>query len=314
MSTYQTEKMERESEHKFSNNQKVLYGIIGFLVLANLVTLFLFYQSSQESNNELQSSQQELKETYNKLESISNELDLKIEEIQKLGGDVEELRLIRETLEQEKQQLVSQGEIAQSRYNQIRNRVEGYRELLLNKDEEIQELKQLNEALYTENTELKEEQRALNKTLSTVQTDKQELTQKVQQASKLEAENIKVAGVNGNGRVKERDRYRNNQIDDMQLTFNLAKNDVAPIEGKELYIRVLEPDGNVIFDVAKGSGTFMYEGKEMYYTMKKDILFDNTGQQISFLYDKGSDYVEGRHTVEIYADDYIIGKTNFEIR
>lgn len=306
--------MERESDQKLSNKQKVLYIVIGVLVLTNLVTLFLFYQSSQKSNSELQSNQQELKETYNKLESISNELDLKIEEIQKLGGDVEELRLIRETLEQEKEQLVNQGEIAQARYNQIRNRVEGYRELLLKKDEEIQELKQLNEALYTENTELKEEHRQLNKTLSSVRTDKQELAQKVQQASKLKAENIKVAGINSNGRVKERDRYRNNQIDDMQLTFNLAKNNVAPIEGKQIYIRVLEPDGNVIFDVARGSGTFMYEGKEMYYTMKKDILFDNTGQQVSFLYDKGSDYVEGRHTVEIYADDYAIGKTNFEIR
>ncbi len=314
MSTYQTEKMQQEAEPKLGNNPKVLYIIIGVLVLTNLVTLFLFYQSSQKSDTELQSNQQELKETYNKLESISNELDLKIEEIQKLGGDVEELRMIRENLEQEKEQLTSQGKIAQTRYNQIKNRVEGYRELLLKKDEEIQELKKLNEALYTENTELKEDQRQLNKTLSNVQTDKQQLAQKVQQASKLKAENIQVAGVNSKGKVKARDRYRNNQIDDMQLSFNLAKNDVAPIEGKQIYIRVLEPDGNVIFDVAKGSGTFMYEGKEMYYTMKKDILFDNTGQQVSFLYDKGSDYVEGRQTVEIYANDYVIGKTSFEIR
>lgn len=310
MSTNQTEKME---ENKLSN-KKILSIVIGILLLANIVTLFLFYQNNQENETELQSSKQELNETYNKLESISNELDLKIEEIQKLGGDVEELRLIRETLEQEKEQLQNDQQLAQKRFNQINNRVEGYRELLLRKDEEIAEMKKLNDALYSENTELKEEQRKLNKTLTEVQSDKQVLAQKVEQASRLKAENVKVVGMNSNGKAKERDRYRNNQIDKMQLSFNLAKNEVAPVEGKDLFIRVLEPDGSVIFDVAKGSGTFMHEGKEMFYTMKKEILYDNTGQQVSFLYDKESDYVEGRHTVEIYADDYIIGKTNFEIR
>ncbi len=309
MSTYQTEK----KEEKFSN-KKILLIVIGILVLANLVTLFLFYQNNQESETALQSNKRELAETYNKLESISNELDLKIEEIQKLGGDVEELRLIRETLEQEKEQLQNDQQLAQKRYNQIRNRVEGYRELLLRKDEEISQLKKLNDALYSENTELKEEQRKLNRTLSEVQSDKQQLAQKVEQASKLTAENIKVVGLSGNGKAKERDRYRNNQIEQMQLSFNLAKNEVAPVEGKDIFVRVLEPDGSVIFDVAKGSGTFMLDGKEIFYTMKKEILYDNTGQEVSFLYDKGSDYVEGRHTVEIYTDDYVIGKTNFEIR
>lgn len=310
MSTYQTEKME---ENKL-NQRKVLYIIIGILLLAIIVTLFLFYQNNQENETELQSNKQELNETYNKLESISNELDLKIEEIQKLGGDVEELRLIRETLEQEKEQLLNDQQLAQKRFNQINNRVEGYRALLLKKDEEIAELKQLNEALYSENTVLKEEQRKLNRTLTEVESDKQALAQKVEQASRLQAENIKVVGLNANGKARERDRYRNNQIDQMQLSFNLAKNEVAPVEGKDIFIRVLEPDGNVLFDVAKGSGTFMHEGKEMFYTMKKEILYDKTGQEVSFIYDKESDYVEGRHTVEIYADDYIIGKTNFEIR
>ncbi len=309
MSTYQTE--EKESTY---NNRKILLIVIGVLVLANIITLFLFYQNNQENETVLQSNKQELQETYNKLESISNELDLKIEEIQKLGGDVEELRLIRETLEQEKEQLQNNEKIAQKRYNQIRNRVEGYSELLVRKDAEIAELKQLNEALYSENTELKEEKIKLNKTLSAVELDKKDLTQKVKQAGRLKAENVKIAGLNDNGKSKERDRYRNSQIETVQLSFNLAKNEVAPIEGKDIFVRILSPDGSVIFDVAKGSGTFMHEGKEMFYTMKKEILYDNTGQQISFMYEKGSDYTEGRHTVEIYADDYIIGKTNFEVR
>ncbi|MDF9796723.1 DNA repair exonuclease SbcCD ATPase subunit [Catalinimonas alkaloidigena] len=303
-----------QTEQQRSKNRTILITVIGLLLLVNVVTLFLYYQNNQEMGTELQSSKEELEETYNKLESMSNELNLKIEELQKLGEDVEELRLIRETLEQEKEQLQNEGQLAQKRYDQIRNRVEGYRELLIKKDAEIAELKELNEALYAENTELKEDQRVLNKTISEVKTNNEQLSEKVEVASMLKAENISVMGINGRGNAKERDRYRNNQIEQLQLKFNLAKNDVAPVEGKDIMVRVIDPDGNVIFDVAKGAGTFMKDGKEVFFTQKQEILFDNTQQELTFLYEKGSDYAEGRHTIEIYTDDYIIGKTNFEIR
>ena len=183
-----------------ANKTKPLLIVIGLLALTILVILFLFYQNNQAKSSELQSNKQELNETYNKLESISNELDLKIEEIQKLGGDVEELRLIRETLEMEKEQLQGEGNLAKKQYAKIRNRVDGYRELLVSKDAEIGELKRLNEVLYSENTELKEEQKTLNKTLSEIQLDKQTLAKKVAQASQLEAENIKVVGLNSRGK------------------------------------------------------------------------------------------------------------------
>lgn len=303
-----------QSEQQKAKKRTILISIIGVLFLVNVVTLFFYYQNNQEMETELQSSQEELEETYNKLESISNELNLKIEELQKLGEDVEELRLIRETLEQEKEQLQSDQRLAQRRYDQIRNRVEGYRELLLKKDEEIAELKELNEALYAENTELKEDQRVLTRTLSEVKNNNETLSDKVEVASRLEAENIMLMGVNQRGNARERDRYRNNQIQKLQLSFNLAKNDVAPLEVKDIMVRIIDPEGKVIFDVARGSGTFMKDGKEMFFTQKQQILFDNSQQELTFQYEKGSDYAEGRHTVEIYTDDYVIGTTNFEIR
>ena len=310
MSTSSVESQDRPK----ANKTKPLLIVIGLLTLTILVILFLFYQNNQASSRELQNNKQELSETYNKLESISNELDLKIEEIQKLGGDVEELRLIRETLEMEKEQLQNEGNLAKKQYTKIRNRVDGYRELLVSKDAEIGELKRLNEVLYSENTELKEEKKTLNKTLSEIQLDKQTLAKKVAQASQLEAENIQVIGLNSKGKGKERDRYRSSQLAQLQVKFNLAKNEVAPVEGKDIIVRVIEPDGNVVFDVARGSGTFMHDGKEMYYTAKQNILFDNSGQALSFLYEKGSEYNEGRHTVEIYANDYVIGTASFEVR
>ncbi len=299
---------------KFLNNRALVIGIIAFLLVLNGVTLFLYYQDKQESKSMLGATSQELEETRNKLESISNELDLKIEEIQKLGGDVDTLRKLREELEIEKTQLLEARNVDKRRIGEINARVAGYRELLLKKDEEIAHLQSLNDELLTQNTSLMQEQKKLNKSLSTVEEKSQKLAEKVEVASQLKAEDIHVIGLNERGKGKERDQYRSNQIEQMQLKFKLAKNNVAPIGGRNIMIRVIQPNGDVLFDVAKGSGTFMKDGKEEFFTSKQEILFDNSQQELSFLYEKGSDYIEGKHTIEIYADDYVIGKTDFVIK
>jgi len=66
--------------------------------------------------------------------------------------------------------------------------------------------------------------------------------------------------------------------------------------------------------VAKGSGTFTVNGAEQFYTVKQDILFDNTGEPLTFYYEKGSDYVSGDHEVRIFVDDYQIGSRTFSVK
>ena len=243
-----------------------------------------------------------MEETYNKLESISNELELKIEEISKLGGDVEELRLAKEELEAERDKLQESSDVGWARLYKIRDKVEGYETLLREKEEEIQRLTAVNEELLSENTDLKVTQNMLSDSIQELAETSEKLGEKVALASTLKAENIKISAVNKRGREKEGE-FRNRNIESLKVGFNLADNTVAPIEGKDIRIRIIEPEGNVLFDVSHGSGTFMVNGREEFYTANQEILFDNTMQQITFLYDKGSDYITGDHTVEIYAGE-----------
>jgi hypothetical protein len=79
-------------------------------------------------------------------------------------------------------------------------------------------------------------------------------------------------------------------------------------------VRVIDQNGQPIFDTTKGSGTFILNGKEEFFTSAQEILFDNTGQKLSFTYDKGSEYTAGNYLVEIYTDGYLMGSTRFEVR
>ena len=132
-------------------------------------------------------------------------------------------------------------------------------------------------------------------------------------ASQLKAENIRVTALNDRGRERN-SPFRAKQIEQLKIEFNLAENNVAPIEGKKIMTRIIDENGQVIFDVARGSGTFIFNGKEEFYTAAQEILFDNTRQRLTYLYDKGSEYASGEYTLEIYTDDYLIGKSTFEVR
>lgn len=302
-----------ETEKKRNNKLGLIIAFLAILVIIQGVKWYLDHQKKTELKTELANRSVELEETYNKLESVSNELQLKIEEISKLGGDVEELRIAVEELEAEKNRLQESSDVGWARLYKIRDKVEGYETLLREKEAEIQKLTAINEELLTENTGLKETQNELSDSLLELAETSKELGEKVALASTLKAENIKVSAVNKRGREREGE-FRNRHIESLKVGFSLAENSVAPIEGKDIRIRIIEPEGNVLFDVANGSGTFMLNGREEFFTATQEILFDNTKQQITFLYSKGSEYKLGNHKVEIYADQDLIGAKSFTVK
>src|SRR5690606_17270670 len=111
--------------------------------------------------------------------------------------------------------------------------------------EEIARLKSDNEQLFTENTDLKTTQNRLTDTLSNVRSQIEDLSQKVAVASKLKAEQIKVSIINRRGKQKDDkdDEFRARNVDKIKIDFKLGKNEVADRGNKDIYTRLIEPDG-----------------------------------------------------------------------
>jgi len=298
---------ELEKENKKSSRKII---IISCIVILAAVIGVKFYLDSEKKNEKLQ---QNLEQTYTELDSISNQLDSKIAEIESLGGDITELQLIRKNLESEKEDLKKSNNWAANQIQRYKDKVSGYEELLNLQDEKIKKLEELNKELLSENTNLKSEKNQLNDSISELRDNREELESKVALASQLKAENIEIIAINKRGRERDDKEYKPRHIEKLKIQFNLAENNVAQPEGKEIILRVINPLGNALFDVATGSGSFMIDGKEMFYTAKQEILFDNTQQKLSFIYDRGEEYEEGVYKLELYADDYVIGKGKFII-
>ncbi len=303
--------MTEETIQPKKGNKGVLFiALLLVIILVQSLKIYLDYQEKVEVKEQLATTEEDLAGTMQKLTDIQTELDQKIAEIKKLGGDSEELQKAKAEVELELRRRTKRSAKA---IQELKDKVEGYEELLKLKDNEIEKLKHVNTQLFSENRNLKTKQNKLSDSLVSLAKNKDELASKVAIASQLKAENIIIKAVNSKG--KERTSpFRNRQLKSLKIGFNLAENKVAPIEGNKIIIRIIDENGQVIFDVAKGSGNFILNGKEEFYTAAQEILFDNTKQKLSYLYEKGSAYVPGKYTIEIYSNDYKIGAGQFEVK
>jgi len=295
---------------KKSNKTAIIIALLSIIVIIQSVKIYLDYQDKVEIKEQKATVEEELGTTMQRLTEIKTELDQKIVEIQKLGGDISDLQKAKTEVESQLKRNVTRS---RKEIEELKGKVEGYEELLKLKDDEIEKLKTVNKVLYSENKTLKTEKNQLNDSLNSLAKNKEELATKVAIASQLKAENVTVMAVNSKGKERE-SPFKNRQLEKLKVEFNLAENKVAPIEGKKIMIRIIDENGQVIFDVARGSGTFILNGKEEFFTASQEILFDNTRQKLTYLYEKGSEYPSGSYRVEIYSEGYLMGSSQFTVK
>ena len=299
-----------EPVKKTSNKSAIIISLLAIIIIVQSVKIYLDYKDKIEITEQKVTVEQELGSTMQRLTEIRAELDQKIVEIQKLGGNVEELQKAKAEVDRE---LSRSNQRNSKSIKELKDRVEGYEELLKIKDEEIDKLKSVNKELFTENRSLKTTQNKLSDSINSLSTKKEELANKVAIASELKAENVAVMAVSEKGKERE-SPFKNRQLQKLKVEFNLGENNVGPIEGKKIVVRVIDENGQVIFDIAKGSGTFIINGKEEFYTASQEILFDNTKQKLTYYYEKGSDYASGNYTIEIYTEGYKMGSAQFSVK
>lgn len=288
----------------------VLIIVIAVVAIGAGYKIYTDYEARKELQAEYDATRVELS---GRLDSISLELNDRITEIAQLGGDIDSLVTLKDSITAQRDQLQRTRRANKALIQRLDRKVTGYQELLVVKDQEIAELKQLNSELMTENNDLRTEQNELNRRINQTTDQVAALKQEVALAAKLRAENIKVININKRGKEREGD-FRSRQAQKVKVTFNIADNEVAPVQGHKIMFQIVDPAGNVVFDVAKGSGSFQVDGKEQFYTGIQEILFDNSKQELTFVYDKGSEFDKGGHKIILLSDTYEIGRASFNVR
>lgn len=313
--------MDYNQEQK-QDRKTLLWAALAVLLLLNLVLVYFIYHEKQENlakDEIITAKTEEVLSIKTKLDSISTELDIKIAEIQKLGGSVDSLVALKAQLEKDKQELKNASTYSAASYNK---KIRSYENVLSEKDGEISRLKEelgiatsKNQELNQKVTGLESEKQQLADSVSNYSAQNRELSEKVTLASALRAEAVTVNAVSSKGKEREGGKYKAKRIDKLRVNFKLGENAVAKQNEKEIYLRILDPDGAVLSDMATGSGSFMYNGKELIYSSKQTINFTNSGQSVDIFYGRGGiPMKDGKYAIELYSEGFRIGQGDFTVK
>jgi hypothetical protein len=272
----------------------------------------------------------------NQLDSISNQLNLKLVEIRKLGGRVSELEIAKQQILGDQKELANNPSLNEEDF---KKKLSYYLKLLGQKELEIKRLKKENVALIARNDSLSREAKMLQDGLSHVQkalkdssvtfgvkqkelsersrileVKNQELAEKVNVAAALRAEGVNVYAISSRGKEVGVQNQKARKIEKIRVMFHLQENSLATKEIKTIYLRIIEPTGNTLSDYALGSGVFTFKGKELAYTAKQRIFYENNHQSVEFIYARPNAYREGKHEIELYSEGFLIGLGTFDVR
>ena len=264
------------------------------------------------------------------LEQVSRELDTTMAEKESLSAELQRVKTEYEKLNQENASLQNQ---LSAKDEEIRLKIAQIQKLINTGDaaqlkkakEELNSLRLLNQnfiaqidSLNTSNKILSEQNFSLNQNLSSANTKVSSLTQensvlsnKVAIASVLKTTNLKALGVRYKNSGKETETNRSKSTDRIKTCFTIMENLVVEKGPKDIFVRVLSPDGAVM---STTSETFIFNGQATLYTTKESIMYENRNTELCVYWEKGNTYNPGKYTIELYCESNQIGVVSLELK
>lgn len=287
----------------------VYLTIIALLLGTNI---FLYLQKNKvdkqvvlvkDQKEEADSAKASLQTEYNaslaRLDDLTGKNSQLDRQLQSAGSELSKAKArIEEIL---KKQNASQREMAEAKglISRLNNKIAVY-------EKEISRLKQ-------ENTTLTLERDSVMTTNEGLAESNEGLQKKINLAKVLHASNIRINAFNlSKGGRKEKETTRAKRVDVVRIIFDIDENRVAESEIKQLNIRILNPEGELLSNAALGSGSFHLAegGRQIFYSLSKEIPLQ-TGQPMKDIkvdWRQSAQYDKGNYNVEIYHEGYLIGK------
>ena len=308
------------------NSQKRLTTIMGVAIAALLGLSVFLLVSKYNTSNKLEATTMELtqqKEAFTQLEQqkgINAELDAKInQQLSDLEGQKNQIAgLIRDKKDYK-------GAIAslERQKNEYLAQIDQLKKDIGILTESNTQLTGQNQQLTTSLTEtqgkLQEEstaKAALVSEKSTLETERNQLSKKVDIASAIRVKNITSKGIDVRGNGKERSKSKAKKVDKLNICFTTEANEVVPAGEEVFYLRIVDPTGAPLAIESLGSGVAQNKRaeEEFRYTTTATCNYSNGETNVCGAWQPGQNFVKGKYAVEIYNKGYLVGTSSFNLK
>ncbi len=301
-----------ESNQKGTVSKKVFYSTIILLVLLNIGTAYVLYNTDTEKKSvtaQKVSLEREFK-------SISDTLDAKRAELTAYMGKNAELdNKIREDqamIDREKAQIaemVRKGNLTQGELAKARQMVSKYEASIKDLNEQIAQLNTKNQELTNQNTDLTKNLDAERVTTAQLTDQNKGLAKKVEVGSLLQIAKVDVEAIKKRHSGKEVPVKRVKAAEELKITFETGNNKVLDPGNLDLYVRIINPKGETVAQQDKGSGTIATAESDnpVQYSKKADIDWDQKSKKVIMYWEQHLQD-PGTYKVQVYQKGYVVGE------
>jgi predicted nuclease with TOPRIM domain len=305
--------MENQPTQAPKRNSNVIYFLI-VVVVALLVTDVYLYM--QKSKSDVRVVTQDSEKT--RLQTELDSLEAQIEQVNSGKAKMtNEMLAANDSLKAKIRVLRSElakGKLTKEELDKAQEDVKQLRYFVTKYTADIEELKKQNTSLATERDTLKTNLATVNEKATTLEKQNQELNTKVQAASalKIGAASIVAYKIKGNG--KEVDVTKASQAKKIVINFTVASNPVAEKASHDIYLRILDPAGNLV--TGNETSNFSADGQDLQSTYKTSVEYKDDGApfRIDWVSPTTPPFQKGTYTVIMYSDGYTMGKANFTLK
>ncbi len=283
------------------------------LGLSNAATLYLLY-SERQVNVELVTQNTDLGVEKDKLtielQDMLSKYDSVDTENEEMNAQIAEQKAEIERLLEEAEK---HKDDAWAIYK-LRKEATTLRSVMKNYLVTIDSLNTVNQNLVQEKAQVQTQLAGQKQKNEELNEENEELAQKVKIGSKLKAVDLVSQGqrVKSNNIHRETDRAK--RTDKIKTCFTIDKNEVIKPGKVDVFLRIIGPDGEVLAFDQTQDYMFTYDGKEGLYSRKEEIVYENDEVDLCYYWDLLKEAKAGKYLVEVYAQDYLMGTTKFELK
>lgn len=301
--------MEEQEEKKEKSNRIYLIIIVVETLLVGLLGWLFFNQKTR-----VETVEREKLVFVEKAQSLQDELTA-------MKAEYEDLKISDKRLKKEydeKMKMIDSLMVLAKKHEgdayqiyQLRKETETLRRIMKHFVVQIDSLGRLNKEIIAQKekviTELSEEKYKTKE----LTKEKDELQTTVNLGSVLKANSIKVSGIRTkSGGKKEVETKSAKRVEKIKLTFTLGENRIAKSGDRQVYVRIVTPDGKEMAKSLDESNTFSFNGSKGYFATKTTVNYKNSDTPVT-VYTAKSDikFLPGKYIIEIASEGAVIGQT-----
>ena len=182
------------------------------------------------------------------------------------------------------------------------------RSIMRNYIVQIDSLNTLNHQLTAEAAAARQEAASSRKENEALTQQVEALSGQVAAGSVIKARGIRLEAMNSSDKITD----RSSRVVRLITSLSLVENELAPKGPIRVYIRVMNPEGELLIN--SYSYTFTYGGEQMQASASREVDYNGNEVEMSIYLNDIPEFHKGIYTVEAYTEQGLLGNAELLLR